>query len=141
MSEHTDFDAAVEEIKSKAHQVRSALARVRGKGTAGNGAVTAIVDSNGRLRDLRLSREALRYGDRLAELILQATADAETDAATKAQQATRPLTDDHRVQAGLATVTGIIEEPASAPRQPMSEDEIRAADDAYFERLNRGWTS
>ncbi|MFX0573053.1 YbaB/EbfC family nucleoid-associated protein [Nocardia nepalensis] len=141
MSEFVDFDAAVEEIKSKASQVRSALARVRGKGTAGNGSITAVVDSAGRLRDLRLSREALRYGDRLAELILQATAEAETDAAAKAAQATRPLSDDRRVQAGLSTVAEIIEEPASAPQRSMSEEEIQAADDAYYERLNRGWTS
>ncbi|MBF6302992.1 YbaB/EbfC family nucleoid-associated protein [Nocardia amamiensis] len=142
MSEPSDLDATLEEMKTKASQVKSALGRVRGTGTAGNGTVTAIVDSAGHLRDLELTRDALRWGDRLASLILQATAAAEKDAAAKAEQAMHPLIHDERVEAGIKTIRETFgqAEPRTKPPRPMTEEEIQAADDAYFERMNRqGW--
>ncbi|MGW4326000.1 YbaB/EbfC family nucleoid-associated protein [Nocardia sp. NPDC004573] len=142
MSEPPDLDATLEEMKNKASQVKSALSRIRGIGTAGNGAITAIVDSAGHLRDLNLTRDAHRWGDRLASLILQATTAAERDAATKAEKAMRPLIHDERVEAGIKTIRETFgqAESRTKPTRPMTEDEIQAADDAYFERMNRqGW--
>ncbi|WP_280456021.1 YbaB/EbfC family nucleoid-associated protein [Nocardia brasiliensis] len=143
MSEPVDVDAAVAEIKAKSDQVRTALASIRGVGIAGNGAITATVDSAGHLRDLKLTPEAFRFGNRLAAMILQATAAAEKDAAAKAKTAMRPLTSDHRVEAGVRTARAVFGQGQSrraAPRT-MTEEEIQAADDAYFEQRNRhGWT-
>ncbi|MGY2126392.1 YbaB/EbfC family nucleoid-associated protein [Nocardia gipuzkoensis] len=142
MSEAPDLDAAIEEMKAKASVVKTALDRIRGTGTAGNGTVTAIVDSAGHLRDLKLTRDAHRWGDRLASLILQATAIAEQDAAAKAEKAMHPLIHDERVEAGIKTIREAFgqAEPRPKPPRPMTEEEIQAADDAYFERMNRqGW--
>ncbi|MFI9509084.1 YbaB/EbfC family nucleoid-associated protein [Nocardia sp. NPDC052566] len=144
MSEDVDVDAAVEELKVKANQARAALANIRGTGTAGNGTITAIVDSAGHLRDLQLTRDALRWGTRLAAMILQATAAAEKDATAQAEQAMRPLTADARVAAGLQTMRKTFgqQESQDQARRQMTEDEIQAADDEFFERRNRyGWNT
>ncbi|WP_405160790.1 YbaB/EbfC family nucleoid-associated protein [Nocardia sp. NBC_01499] len=141
MSEYVDVDAALAEIKTKTLKVQKALASIRGTGTAGNGTITAIVDSAGHLRDLKLSPDALRFGSRLPGMIVQATAAAEKDAAAKANAAMRPLTSDHRVEAGMQTIRETLgQAPPPSPR-PMTDEEIQAADDAYFEQRNQhGWT-
>ncbi|WP_433754671.1 YbaB/EbfC family nucleoid-associated protein [Nocardia sp. CA-135398] len=144
MNDNPDLDAAIAEIKGKTSQVQAAIAKIRGTGTAGNGTITAIVDSAGHLRDLKLTRDATRWGDRLASMILQATADAEQDAAAKVNKAMRPLTHDPRVQAGTNAIREAFGQvaPESQPPKAMTEDEIQAADDAYFERMNqRGWST
>ncbi|MFI9410152.1 YbaB/EbfC family nucleoid-associated protein [Nocardia gamkensis] len=131
-------------MKSKVTTIRSALARIRGTGSAGNGTITAIVDASGHLRDLKLPRDAHRWGDRLAQLILDATAAAERDAATKVDKATQPLTDDQRVKAGMQAIRETFDHLDSPPdpTRMMTEAEIQAADDAYFERMNQqGWST
>lgn len=144
MNDNLDLDAAIAEIKVKTSQVQATIAKIRGTGTAGNGTITAIVDSAGHLRDLKLTRDATRWGDRLASMILQATADAERDAAAKVQKAMRPLTHDPRFQAGAEAIREAFGQvdPVSQLPKAMTEDEIQAADDAYFERMNqRGWST
>ncbi|PPJ19599.1 YbaB/EbfC family nucleoid-associated protein [Nocardia nova] len=143
MSETPDLDATIEEFKPKTARVKAELAAITGTGTAANGTIIATVDSAGHLRDLTLPRDTARLGTQLAPLILQATAQAEKDARQKSAAALRPLTSDDRVASGLKTIretlgaSGV--EPQ--PRRPMTEEEIQAADDAYFERMNRGgWT-
>ncbi|MFX0578868.1 YbaB/EbfC family nucleoid-associated protein [Nocardia nepalensis] len=143
MTDAPDIDAAIEEMKTKATQVQAALAKIRGSGTAANGAITAIVDSGGHLRDLKLGRGALQWGDKLASMILQATAAAEQDVAAKVERAMRPLTQDHRVEAGLRTIRETLgqAEPTALTPTAMTEEEIQAADDAYYERMNQqGWS-
>lgn len=142
MSDDPDIDAAMEEMKTKAAQVQAALSKIRGTGTAGNGVVTAIVDSGGHLRDLKLGRGAVQYGDKLAGMILRATAAAERDAEAKAQVAMRPLTQDQRVEGGLRTIRETFgqDQPPPSAVNAMTEEEIQAADDEYFERMNQqGW--
>jgi hypothetical protein len=54
----------------------------------------------------------------------------------------RPITDDPRVKASMNAAREVVgHTSAETPEHaPMTEDEIRAADDAYFERMNqRGW--
>ncbi|WP_327116632.1 YbaB/EbfC family nucleoid-associated protein [Nocardia sp. NBC_01730] len=140
MNDNPDIDAAIEEMKTKAAQVQAALAEIRGTATAGNGAITAIVDSGGHLRDLKLHRGALQLGDKLAGMILQATAAAERDAAAKAELALRPLTQDQRVEAGMRTIRETLGRPEAPAPKALTEEEIQAADDAYFARRNQqGW--
>ncbi|WP_067665907.1 YbaB/EbfC family nucleoid-associated protein [Nocardia miyunensis] len=141
MSDSTEIDTTLAEIRAKADRVRAAMAKIRGVGRAGNGTIFATVDAAGRLRDLHLPRDVSRLGPRLADLILEATTAAERDAAKQAAAATQPLTGDPRVRTGIEavreTITGT---PRPAKTKPMTEQEIQAADDAYFERMNRtGW--
>lgn len=141
MSEPTEIDSTLAEIRAKADRVRTAMVKIRGVGRAANGTIVATVDAAGRLRDLHLPRDVSRLGPRLADLILEATTAAERDAATKAAKATQPLTRDPRVRAGLEGIRETIHgTPQPAKTKPMTEQEIQAADDAYFERMNRrGW--
>lgn len=135
MSADPEYDAAVDEIRAKANKVAAAMAKVRGVGTAGNGAIRATVDAAGHLRGLELPRDAHRHGDRLAGLILEAAAAAEQDAATKSAAAMLPLTEDSRVVEGMESVRETFGKPTPAVT-PMTAAEIEAADDAYFARLN-----
>ncbi|PPJ04083.1 hypothetical protein C5E51_26135 [Nocardia nova] len=143
MSETPDLDATIEEFKATTAHVKAELAAITGTGTAANGTIIATVDSAGHLRDLKLPRDTARLGAQLAPLILQATAQAENDARRKAAAALRPLTTDDRVASGLETIRETLgtPDPQPQPRRPLTEEEIQAADDAYFERMNRrGWT-
>ncbi|MEU4651718.1 YbaB/EbfC family nucleoid-associated protein [Nocardia fluminea] len=135
MSADPEYDAAIDEIRAKANKVQTAMAKVRGTGTAGNGAISATVDAAGHLRDLKLPRDAHRLGDRLASLILEAAANAERDAAAKSAAAALPLTEDSRVMKGLKSVRETFGQPAR-PVTPLTDAEVEAADDAYFARLN-----
>lgn len=140
MSEYPDLDTMIEEMQVKAARVQAELKEIRGTGTAANGTIVATVDSAGHLRDLKLPSNPGRLGNQLASLILQATAAAEKDAAKKTTQAIRPLTGDERVQAGLKTIRETFgkREQSTQQARPMTEAEIQAADDAYFELMNRG---
>jgi DNA-binding protein YbaB len=144
MNEDPDLAAAVQEIQAKSARVQAALTQIRGTGTAANGTIIATVDSSGHLRDLALPRNTTQPGPQLAALILEATVAAEKDAAQQAARALRPLTSDHRVQAGLTSIRATIgtPEPAARLTKPMTDAEIQAADDAYFEKRNMqgGWT-
>ncbi|MGW5514041.1 YbaB/EbfC family nucleoid-associated protein [Nocardia africana] len=142
MNETPDLDATIDEFKTKAAQVKAELAAITGTGTAANGTIIATVDSAGHLRELKLPRDTARLGNQLAPLILQATAQAENDARRQSAAALRILTSDDRVVAGLKTIRETLSTPDPQPQQqrPMTEEEIQAADDAYFERMNRsGW--
>ncbi|MEU2032764.1 hypothetical protein [Nocardia amamiensis] len=75
---------------------------------------------------------------------MQATIAAEKDAAAKAEKVMGPLIHDERIEAGIKTIRKTFgqAEPKPNPARPMTEEEIQAADDAYFERMNRqGWNS
>ncbi|OXR40505.1 Nucleoid-associated protein YbaB [Nocardia cerradoensis] len=143
MSETPDLDATIEEMKTKTAQVKAELAKITGTGTAANGTIIATVDSAGHLRDLTLPRDTSRLGTQLAPLILQAAAEAEKDARRKSAAALQPFTSDDRVVSGLKAIGETLGPTASNPKphRPMTEEEIQDADDAYFERMNRGgWT-
>jgi len=141
MTTDPEFDRTIADIRAKAEQVHHALRRITGTGTAGEGTVTAVVDAAGHLRDLRLTPAAYRHGDRLPGLILKATAAAENDAARQTHAAQQPLLQDPLLAEGIRAMdeTLGLHTPAVA-ETPMSADEITAADDAYFERMNQqGW--
>lgn len=141
MSDPTDIDAALADIRAKADLVRTTMAKIQGIGKAANGTIIATVDAAGHLRALHLPRDAHRLGPQLAELILEATAAAERHAAKQAATATQPLTSDPRIRDGLEAIRETFPDtPEPSKRKPMTEAEIQAADDAYFERMNRtGW--
>ncbi|BCK56217.1 YbaB/EbfC family nucleoid-associated protein [Nocardia wallacei] len=142
MSEYPDVDAGLAEVQAKAARVQANLKKIRGTGTAANGTIVATVDSAGHLRGLTLPPNTTRFGSQLSLLILEATAAAEKDAARKSAHAVRPLTADDRVQAGLTAIRATLNQHDRVTQQPraLTEDEIQAADDAYFEKMNgNGW--
>ncbi|WP_433521621.1 hypothetical protein ACQPZ2_30530 [Nocardia pseudovaccinii] len=77
-------------------------------------------------------------GAQLGDVLIEAHRRACVDAQTKADQLLR--TADPRVSEVIHELKG---EPApTVEPQPMTEEDIQAADDAYFERMNRnGWSA
>ncbi|WP_039804519.1 YbaB/EbfC family nucleoid-associated protein [Nocardia araoensis] len=139
MNQPPELDTTIAEMQTRVTKIRSVLAHIRGTGTAANGTITAIIDASGHLRDLKLPRDAHRWGDKLAQLILHATAAAERDAATKVDKAMQPLLRGERVKAGIEAIRETFAQvgPPLNATTAMTEEEVQAADDAYFERLNR----
>ncbi|MGW5456996.1 YbaB/EbfC family nucleoid-associated protein [Nocardia sp. NPDC003979] len=142
MTDEHDIDAALVDIRRKTNSIQEALRTIVGTGTAGNGAITAIVDASGRLRDLKLGRSAFQLGSQLPEAILRAAAAAEKDAAIQTERAIQPLVSDERITVGMKAIQETFEavDRRAAPQRAMTDEEVQAADDAYFERMNsRGW--
>ena len=57
MSEYPDLDPALAEACTRAKEVGAALSNVTGTGDS-PGAITATVDAQGRLKDIRISQSA-----------------------------------------------------------------------------------
>ncbi|MGF6884853.1 DNA-binding protein YbaB [Nocardia sp. GAS34] len=137
--------AALAEVQQKVDAVRSALRRIKVRASSRNGELGVTVNAQGHVRDIHLTAQALRLGEnRLAQVLLETIRRAEKDARQQAAEAARPLTGDPRIadtiqEARRMTTTQT--SGKSPARQAMTEEEIQTADDAYFERLNRGWTN
>lgn len=141
MSEYPDVDAGLAEVQAKAARVQANLKKIRGTGTAANGTIVATVDSAGHLRGLTLPPNTTRFGSQLSLLILEATAAAEKDAARKSAHAVRPSpqTTVSRLTTAIRATLNQHDRVTQQPRA-LTEDEIQAADDAYFEKMNgNGW--
>ncbi|MBU3063126.1 YbaB/EbfC family nucleoid-associated protein [Nocardia sp. NEAU-G5] len=136
--------AALAGMQQKVDVVRAALRRIKVRASSRNGELGVTVDAQGHVRDIHLTAQALRLGEnRLAQVLLETIQRAEADAARQAVEAARPLTDDRLIAEAVKEARHMTTGKSSAgppARQPMTEEEIQAADDAYFERLNRGWT-
>ncbi|WP_067682357.1 YbaB/EbfC family nucleoid-associated protein [Nocardia miyunensis] len=136
--------AALAEMQRKVNEVHAALARIRVRASSRNGELGVTVDAQGHVQDIRLTARALGLGEkRLAHVLLETIQHAEADAARQAGEAARPLTGDPRIAATMTEARRMITGGAEGKRPPpraMTEQEIQAADDAYFERMNRrGW--
>ncbi|WP_188588902.1 YbaB/EbfC family nucleoid-associated protein [Gordonia jinhuaensis] len=125
---------AVAEFQRKSAQAQAALEKVRGRGTAGNGATSAMVDAGGRLRDLTFAPTAAKWGDRIPALVLKASRAAEQDAIAQVQKITKPLTDDPRLRQTLAETKSLLsaEEPGKRRPRPKAEE----SEDAYFRNFS-----
>ncbi|MGF6889527.1 DNA-binding protein YbaB [Nocardia sp. GAS34] len=136
--------AAVADVQQKVDTVRSALRRIKVRATSRNGELGVTVNAQGHVRDIQLTAQALRLGEnRLSQMLLEAIQRAEKDEKQQAADAARPLTGDRLIaetmQEARRMTTGQASGSKSSARQAMTEEEIQAADDAYFERLNCGW--
>ncbi|MBU3066401.1 YbaB/EbfC family nucleoid-associated protein [Nocardia sp. NEAU-G5] len=139
----TEQRAALAGVQQKVDVVRAALCRIKVRASSRNGELGVTVNAQGHVRDIHLTAQALRLGEtRLAQVLLETIQRAEADAARQAADAARPLTDDRLISETMEEARRMTTGKSSAEpptRRPMSEQEIQAADDAYFERLNRGW--
>jgi hypothetical protein len=127
----------LDEIRSSTTKLTKAAAAIRGRSTVRGVAVE--VDTAGAITHLHIPATAMKgTGAQLGDVLIEVHRRARVDAQAKAEQLMR--TADPRLRAGIQELRG---EPAPAPAtqpKPMTEEEVQAADDAYFERMNKqGW--
>ncbi|MFD0360091.1 YbaB/EbfC family nucleoid-associated protein [Nocardia sp. GCM10030253] len=101
--------------------------------------VTIEVSANGDITSLQIAPGAMRWTSaQLTSALLDCHRRARADAAAKTEQIIRNA--DSRLRNPMQELLGKAEAAVTEPRQPMTEEEIQAADDAYFDRMNRrGW--
>ncbi|WP_435593872.1 hypothetical protein [Nocardia sp. bgisy118] len=134
------LEANLTEIRRNTAQFGKAVAAVRGRAEMPGLAIE--VDSQGTITDLRITPGAMRWTNtQLAKAITDTHRRARDDATAKTDRLLQ--TADPRIRRAAEQLRG---EPAPTPSpadsRPMSEEEIQAADDAYFERHNReGWNA
>lgn len=129
----------LDEVRRNSQQLSDSVAAIRGLCQLQGVAIE--VDASGDITDLRIAPGALRWtSEQLAHSIRTAHRKARADAATKVQRLIQQ--GDPRMRRQFEILAGERSARPEPPRhQPMTEDDIQAADDAYFERMNRrGWT-
>ncbi|WP_327097351.1 YbaB/EbfC family nucleoid-associated protein [Nocardia vinacea] len=124
------------EIRSNSQQLAAAIAVVRGRSEARG--VLVEVDADGDLTDLQIAPGAMHSpGSQLAAVLRDCHRKARADAKAKVKHLVNKA--DPRIRDQLERLGGEQKTP-DEQREPKSEDEIQAADDAYFERMNQqGW--
>ncbi|MBF6370418.1 YbaB/EbfC family nucleoid-associated protein [Nocardia puris] len=143
MTDVDDWEARLahelDDIRASTQQLRAAVAAIRGR--ADKHGVTVEVDARGDITDLRISPAAMRTSHtQLSTAITDTYRAARADASAKVNRALRSA--DPRLRAAAEQLKTARSQPNTAPSRPMTEDEIQAADDAFFERRNRdGWTN
>ncbi|MFF0532714.1 hypothetical protein ACFYT3_30605 [Nocardia amikacinitolerans] len=132
------LQANLTEIRRNTAQLGKAVAAVRGRAEIPGLAVE--VDAHGTITDLRITRAAMRWTNtQLAKAITDTHRRACADATAKTDRLLQ--TADPRIRRAAEQLRGESTSTPSPARQ-MSEEEIQAADDAYFERHNReGWNA
>ncbi|NQE86275.1 hypothetical protein [Nocardia terpenica] len=124
------------EIRRNSQDLANAVTAVRGRGVMQG--VFIEVNADGDITDLQIAPGAMRWTSaQLTSVILDCHRKARADARAKVERLVRKA--DPRIRSQLQQLHGASE--ASQPeRRPMTEAEIQAADDEYFERMNRlGW--
>ncbi|WP_406276873.1 hypothetical protein OH799_06885 [Nocardia sp. NBC_00881] len=126
------------EIHGNSQQLAKQAAGLRGRGEVRG--VLVEVDTAGAVTNLQIAPGAMKWTNtQLTSALLDCHRKARTDAKAKVERLLQKSDPRIRNQANL-----LKNPPASRDRRdrPMSEAELRAADDAYFERrnLHGGWT-
>jgi hypothetical protein len=122
------------EVRHNSQKLATAAARVRGRGEVHG--VTVEVAANGDITNLQISPGAMRWtSDQLTRALLDCHHKARADAKVKVERLVHES--DPGVRDHLLRLQGVPAAP-EPQHQPMTEEEIQAADDAYFERMNRG---
>ncbi|UGT65115.1 hypothetical protein [Nocardia asteroides] len=124
------------EIRRSGDRLADAVAAVRGRGD-GRG-VLVEVDAGGDITDLRIAPGAMRSSsNQLTAALLDCHRRARADAKSKVDRLLN--TADPRIHDQIQRLHA--RQPLDNRGRSLSDEEIRAADDAYFERRNRdGWT-
>ncbi|MFI2477822.1 YbaB/EbfC family nucleoid-associated protein [Nocardia xishanensis] len=134
------LEAALAEIRYNTAQLKKAVESVRG--TAQISGVAVEVDADGAITELRITPGAMRWSNtQLAKAITDVHQRARADATARTD---RILNETNPRLRGAIQQLRVEPNPGQAQRSapPMSEEEIQAADDAYYERRNReGWNS
>ncbi|AFU05291.1 hypothetical protein [Nocardia brasiliensis] len=126
------------EIRRSADKLAKSAARVVGRGEARGIAIE--VNAHGDITDLQIAPAAMRWSStQLATALLECHKRARADLRATTEKITR--TADPRLRNQLQELLGTAEITSDEPNRSTSEEEIQAADDAYFERINQGWTT
>ncbi|WP_435593876.1 hypothetical protein [Nocardia sp. bgisy118] len=134
------LEANLTEIRRNTAQLGKAVAAVRGRSQIPGLAVE--VDAHGTITDLRITPGAMRWTNtQLAKAITDTHRRARADATAKTDRLLQ--TADPRIRHAAEQLRSEpTPTPSPADPRPMSEKEIQAADDAYFEQRNReGWNA
>ncbi|MFG1793986.1 hypothetical protein [Nocardia sp. NPDC049149] len=126
------------EIRSSTAKLTKAAAAVRGRSEVRG--ISIEVDTTGDITSLNIAPGVMRWpSGQLTNALIECHRRARADAADKAEKLLRTV--DPRIRIGMQELRGRPKpDTATAPgARPMTEGEIQAADDEYFERLNRGW--
>ncbi len=124
------------EIQRDNQRLIKASATIRGRGEVRG--VTVQIDASGDITDLHIAPAAMRWtSNQLSQALIDCHRKARADAKAKTQRLINKA--DPRIHEHLRRVREASPEPAPESRL-RTEAEIQAADDAYFERMNRhGW--
>ncbi|ASF11698.1 hypothetical protein NBRGN_057_03140 [Nocardia brasiliensis NBRC 14402] len=126
------------EIRRSADKLATSAARVVGRGAVRG--ITVEVNAQGDITDLQIAPAAMRWtSTQLAAALLDCHQQARADVKAATEKITR--TADPRLRGPLQELLGTAETTSEEPKRSMSEEEIQAADDAYFERINQGWAN
>ncbi|RJO70620.1 YbaB/EbfC family DNA-binding protein [Nocardia panacis] len=125
-------------LQSSGYQLATKVATVRGRAEA-NG-VRVEVDADGNITDLQIASGAMQWtSSRLTATLLDCHRNARADA--RAQIENLAAKSDPHIRDQLQRARKIPDPQRHLDSQQMTEDEIQAADDAYFHNRNRygGW--
>ncbi|RJO77663.1 hypothetical protein D5S18_07980 [Nocardia panacis] len=124
----------LDEIRSNATELGKAVTAVRGQGEIPG--VRVEVNAAGDITNLQIAPGAMRWTSaQLTKSLLDCHQQARTDARTRAERLARKA--DPRLSKGISELH---QTPEPTTPRPLTEEEIQAADDAYFDRMNRhGW--
>ncbi|WP_109523597.1 MULTISPECIES: hypothetical protein [Nocardia] len=129
----------LDEIRASTVKLTDAASKIRGRSEIRG--LTVEVDVTGEITSLQIAPGAMQWSStQLSSALLDCHRRARADAATKVEQLLQGV--DPRLRAGIEELRGDHDRKKPEPRGQMSEDEIQAADDAYYERRNtQGWNS
>lgn len=124
------------EIHRSADKLAKSAAAVNGRGEMRG--IVIEVNASGDITSLQIAPAAMRWSSaQLTSALLECHHRARADARDKTAEVAR--TADPRLRRQLQELLGATDQPKE-PRT-LTEAEIQAADDAYFERINQGWTT
>ncbi|MEV6321394.1 YbaB/EbfC family nucleoid-associated protein [Nocardia sp. NPDC051787] len=125
------------EIRRNSQRLANVVAAVRGRGEVRG--VSVEVNAAGDITNLQIAPGAMRWHNtQLTSVLLDCHRRARADAKAKAEQIVQRA--DPRLQQPLRQLFAQTDCAPKPESRQATEAEIQAADDAYFERMNRiGW--
>ncbi|WP_280361455.1 hypothetical protein [Nocardia wallacei] len=133
------LDRRLDDIRRRGAQLSESLAGVRGRGEVRG--VVVDVDASGEIVNLQIAPAAMRWSSiQMAQAIQDCHRKARAAMAARVEQVLH--TADPDLRDPLEQIRRATTLAPPTPHRPMTDEEIQAADDAYFERMNRlGWNS
>ena len=122
------------EERRRLDQVLANAGPIIGTATGDDGAVTVEVEVGGRLRSVRMTHRAMRYGaSYLAQTVLNTAAKATARANQRAHQvyaqALGSRADDYLDRMGLAYEPALLEDEPAPPARPAARRPVEYEDD------------
>lgn len=122
------------EIRRSSQQLAKAVSAVRGRGEVRG--VVIEVNADGDITDLQIAPGAMRWtSSQLTTAIVDCHRKARTEVRSKVKRLAAKA--DPRIRDQLQHLHNGRDQQETGS-QPKTEEEIQAADDEYFERMNRG---